>query len=171
MPPLSVLDADRAPHPSPSGPPSPPRGEGYLARPGSLIIGDQQVDLSASRSLPGRHNAQNAAAATALGTDQPWWQAWLQWIAGLATGDVTITAHASALHRPMGETIKALVVLADGQEASEADLIAWCKDKAAGYKAPTSIEFRDELARTATGKLQKFKLRAPYWEGYDRQVN
>jgi len=72
-----------------------------------------------------------------------------------------------------GETIKALVVLdaAAGGSTSEADLIRWCKDKAAGYKAPTSIEFRDELARTATGKLQKFKLRAPYWEGRDRQVN
>jgi len=70
-----------------------------------------------------------------------------------------------------GETIKALVVLVEGEEASEADLIAWCKEKAAGYKAPTSVEFRDELARTATGKLQKFKLRAPYWEGYQRQVN
>ncbi|MEO9323459.1 AMP-binding protein [Nocardioides sp. C4-1] len=73
-----------------------------------------------------------------------------------------------------GETIKALVVLADSDDArsvTEADLIAWCKDKAAGYKAPTSVEFRDELARTATGKLQKFKLRAPYWEGRERQVN
>ncbi|QKE83435.1 AMP-binding protein [Arthrobacter sp. NEB 688] len=70
-----------------------------------------------------------------------------------------------------GETIKALVVLAPGESLSEAELIAWCKDKAAGYKAPTSVEFRDELARTATGKLQKFKLRAPYWEGRDRQVN
>jgi fatty-acyl-CoA synthase len=70
-----------------------------------------------------------------------------------------------------GETIKALVVLAEGESVTEADLIAWCKDKAAGYKAPTSIEFRDELARTATGKLQKFKLRAPYWEGRERQVN
>ncbi|CAN5372796.1 AMP-binding protein [soil metagenome] len=70
-----------------------------------------------------------------------------------------------------GETIKALVVLVPGEQVSEADLIAWCKDKAAGYKAPTSIEFRDELARTATGKLQKFKLRAPYWEGRERQVN
>ena len=38
-------------------------------------------------------------------------------------------------------------------------------------KAPSSVEFRDELARTATGKLQKFKLRAPYWEGCERQVN
>lgn len=70
-----------------------------------------------------------------------------------------------------GETIKALVVLADGESATEEELIAWCKDKAAGYKAPTSVEFRDELARTATGKLQKFKLRAPYWEGRERQVN
>ncbi|MCD4527254.1 AMP-binding protein [Nocardioides sp. cx-173] len=70
-----------------------------------------------------------------------------------------------------GETIKALVVLAERASASEAELIAWCKDKAAGYKAPTSIEFRDELARTATGKLQKFKLREAYWKGYDRQVN
>ncbi|MCL8026368.1 AMP-binding protein [Nocardioides bruguierae] len=70
-----------------------------------------------------------------------------------------------------GETIKALVVLAPGEEATEADLIAWCKDRLAGYKSPTSIEFRPELARTATGKLQKFKLRAPYWEGRTRQVN
>lgn len=70
-----------------------------------------------------------------------------------------------------GETIKALVVLAEGHEATEAELIAWCKKHAAGYKAPTSIDFRDELARTATGKLQKFKLRQPYWEGRDRTVN
>jgi fatty-acyl-CoA synthase len=70
-----------------------------------------------------------------------------------------------------GETIKALVVLADGASADEVELIAWCKEKAAGYKAPTSVEFRDELARTATGKLQKFKLRQPYWDGQERQVN
>jgi acyl-CoA synthetase (AMP-forming)/AMP-acid ligase II len=70
-----------------------------------------------------------------------------------------------------GETIKALVVLAEGESATEADLIRWCKDKAAGYKAPTSVEFREDLARTATGKLQKFKLREPYWEGRDRRIN
>ncbi len=69
-----------------------------------------------------------------------------------------------------GETVKALVVLADGATADEAELIAWCKQRLAGYKCPTSVEVRDELARTATGKLQKFKLRAPYWEGRDRQV-
>jgi acyl-CoA synthetase (AMP-forming)/AMP-acid ligase II len=70
-----------------------------------------------------------------------------------------------------GETVKALVVLADGASASEEELIGHCRDRMAHYKCPTSVEFRDELARTATGKLQKFRLRAPYWEGRDRQVS
>ncbi len=70
-----------------------------------------------------------------------------------------------------GETIKALVVLAPGTTATEDELRAWCKERLAGYKCPTSVELREELARTATGKLQKFKLRAPYWEGQERQVN
>ena len=70
-----------------------------------------------------------------------------------------------------GETVKALVVLAPGQAATDADLIAWSRERLAHYKCPTSVEFRDELARTATGKLQKFKLRAPFWEGRERQVN
>ncbi|MCW2570192.1 MAG: AMP-dependent synthetase, partial [Frankiales bacterium] len=70
-----------------------------------------------------------------------------------------------------GETIKALVVLAAGEQATEADLIAHCKSRVAGYKAPTSIEFRTEIPRTATGKIQKFKLREQYWQGYERQVN
>ncbi|MGB8943699.1 MAG: AMP-binding protein [Streptomyces sp.] len=70
-----------------------------------------------------------------------------------------------------GETIKALVVLAPGAEASEGELIRHCKEHLAGFKAPTSVEFRGELARTATGKLQKYKLRGPYWEGRERGVN
>lgn len=70
-----------------------------------------------------------------------------------------------------GEAVKALVVLRDGTTASEAELIEHCRTGLAHFKAPKSVEFRDELARTATGKLQKFKLRAPYWEGRDRAVN
>jgi acyl-CoA synthetase (AMP-forming)/AMP-acid ligase II len=70
-----------------------------------------------------------------------------------------------------GETIKALVVKAEGSSLTEAELIDYVKGRVARFKAPTSVEFRDVLARTATGKLQKFKLRAPYWEGRDRQVN
>ena len=74
-------------------------------------------------------------------------------------------------HEKWGETVKALVVAREGQNVDEADLIEFCRGRMAHYKCPTSIEFRDALARTATGKLQKFKLRSPYWEGLDRQVN
>jgi fatty-acyl-CoA synthase len=70
-----------------------------------------------------------------------------------------------------GETVKALVVLRPGMSADEATLVAHCRAKLAHYKCPTSVELRTELARTATGKLQKFVLRAPYWEGRTRQVN
>ncbi|MGW2547238.1 AMP-binding protein [Kitasatospora sp. NPDC001574] len=70
-----------------------------------------------------------------------------------------------------GETVKALVVLKPGAEADEAELIAHCKERLAGYKSPTSVEIRDTLPRTTTGKLQKFRLREPYWAGWDRKVN
>jgi acyl-CoA synthetase (AMP-forming)/AMP-acid ligase II len=69
-----------------------------------------------------------------------------------------------------GETIKALVVPVEGVQVTEADVIAHCKQRLAGYKAPTSVEFREEIPRTATGKIQKFKLRQPYWADQDRQV-
>ena len=70
-----------------------------------------------------------------------------------------------------GETVMALVVLRPGNaEVDEAALIEHCRSHIAHYKCPTAIEFRTELARTATGKLQKFKLRAPYWEGRTKQV-
>ena len=74
-------------------------------------------------------------------------------------------------HQKWGETVKALVVLAPGAEVTPQDLIDHCRDLIAHYKCPTSVEIRTELARTATGKLQKFKLRAPYWEGMDKAVN
>ncbi len=70
-----------------------------------------------------------------------------------------------------GESVKGLVVLVPGAQTTEQDLIAHCRERIAHYKCPKSIEIRDELARTATGKLQKFKLREPYWAGRDRLVN
>jgi fatty-acyl-CoA synthase len=70
-----------------------------------------------------------------------------------------------------GETIKALVVLKPGATASEGDVIQFCRARLAHFKCPTSVEFREALARTATGKLQKFKLREPYWAGRERRVN
>ena len=70
-----------------------------------------------------------------------------------------------------GELVMALVVASPGSALTEEDVIAYTKTKLAGYKCPKRVEFRDELARTATGKLQKFKLREPYWAGHTRHVN
>ncbi len=70
-----------------------------------------------------------------------------------------------------GETIKALVVLRAGAAATEQELIDHCRAKMAHFKAPRSVELREVLERTATGKLQKYKLRQPYWAERDRQVN
>src|SRR5205807_2433021 len=70
-----------------------------------------------------------------------------------------------------GETVKALVVLRPGMTTTAEELVEHCRGRLAHFKCPTSVELRDALARTATGKLQKFKLRAPYWEGRERQVN
>lgn len=74
-------------------------------------------------------------------------------------------------HDKWGETVVALVVLKPGAAATERELIDHCRANLAHYKCPTSIELREALARTATGKLQKFKLREPYWAGRDRLVN
>ena len=70
-----------------------------------------------------------------------------------------------------GELVTALVVVEPDSGVDEAALIAHCRERLAGYKCPKRVEFRDELARTATGKLQKFKLRAEFWDGRERQVN
>jgi acyl-CoA synthetase (AMP-forming)/AMP-acid ligase II len=70
-----------------------------------------------------------------------------------------------------GETVKALVVVRPGATVSEGEIIEHCRHRMAHFKAPRSVEIRDALVRTATGKLQKYKLRQPYWEGRQRSVN
>jgi acyl-CoA synthetase (AMP-forming)/AMP-acid ligase II len=70
-----------------------------------------------------------------------------------------------------GELVTALVVTTPGSTLTPDEVVTWCKTKLAGYKCPKKVEFRTELARTATGKLQKFKLRESFWAGATKQVN
>jgi len=85
--------------------------------------------------------------------------------------DVTEVAVIGIPDEKWGELVTALVVKAPGSALTAEDVIAWTRKKLAGYKCPKRVEFRDQLDRTATGKLQKFKLRAPFWQGQQRQVN
>ena len=61
-----------------------------------------------------------------------------------------------------GEAVTALVVT-DGTPLTAEEVIAHCRSILAGYECPKRVEFRSELPRTATGKLQKFKLREAFW--------
>ena len=74
-------------------------------------------------------------------------------------------------HEKWGETVLAFIVKRADMELDSASVLAHCRAQLSGFKCPTTIEFRDSLPRTATGKLQKFKLREPYWVNRSRQVN
>lgn len=59
----------------------------------------------------------------------------------------------------LGEEIKAVVSLKPGQQVSETELTDYCKERLAAYKYPRSIEFRETLPKTATGKILKRELK------------
>jgi acyl-CoA synthetase (AMP-forming)/AMP-acid ligase II len=68
-----------------------------------------------------------------------------------------------------GETPKAVVVVSG--EATDTELIEYCRERLAHFKCPTSIERTDAIPRNPTGKVLKKDLRAPYWEGQERAVH
>ena len=58
----------------------------------------------------------------------------------------------------MGEVGRAYVIRRPGSEATEEDIISWCRQTMANYKVPRSIRFVDALPMTASGKVQRFQL-------------
>ena len=73
-------------------------------------------------------------------------------------------------HEKWGETVKAMVVRAPDSEVTEAEIIAYAKERLATFKCPTSVEWLEVLPRNPSGKVLKKDLRAPYWEGRERRV-
>ena len=69
-----------------------------------------------------------------------------------------------------GETVKAVVSLKPDTEATEDELIAYCREHLAHYKCPKSVDIIEALPRNPTGKILKRDLRKPYWEGRDRST-
>ncbi len=70
-----------------------------------------------------------------------------------------------------GETVKAIVVPRPGHTIEEAEVIAFCRERLAHYKCPTSVDVTDVLPRNPSGKVLKTVLREPYWAGKDRRIN
>jgi acyl-CoA synthetase (AMP-forming)/AMP-acid ligase II len=70
-----------------------------------------------------------------------------------------------------GEAATAIVVVRPGETPSADEIMAYARQRIAGYKVPKTIHFVDALPRNATGKVLRRVLRAPYWEGLERRVN
>ncbi|HEY7910259.1 MAG TPA: AMP-binding protein, partial [Thermomicrobiales bacterium] len=124
---------------------------GYLDADGYLYIHDRVKDMIVS----GAENIYPAEVESAL-------------FGHPAVADVGVIG---VPDERWGEAVKAVVVLKPQTAATEAELIAYCRDRIARYKAPKSVEFADSLPRNPSGKILKRVLRAPYWEGRERQVN
>jgi len=70
-----------------------------------------------------------------------------------------------------GEAVKGIVVLKPGQKTTEQEIIQFCKERMAHYKAPKFIDFIEALPRSGSGKIHKKGLRDKYWEGYEKKVH
>ena len=123
---------------------------GYLDEEGYLVISDRKKDVIIS----GGENVSSIEVEDAL----------------MSHPAVKEVAVIGIPDEKWGELVTALVV-PDGSEVSAEELISHCRTSLAGYKCPKRVDFVDALPRTATGKLQKFKLREPFWKDHDRQVN
>ena len=69
-----------------------------------------------------------------------------------------------------GETVKAIVKRAD-ESLGEEEVMSYCRQRLAGYKCPTSVDWVEDLPRNPSGKILKVEIRKPYWAGRDRQVS
>jgi acyl-CoA synthetase (AMP-forming)/AMP-acid ligase II len=71
-----------------------------------------------------------------------------------------------------GEAVKAVVSpKPDAGEIDTDSIIAWARERIAGFKVPKTVDVIAELPRNASGKILRRELRAPYWEGNERGVN
>ena len=69
-----------------------------------------------------------------------------------------------------GEQVKAVVEAKGETDGLEDVLLAWSRERLAGFKCPKSIDFVQALPREENGKLKKRLLRDPYWQGRERQI-
>lgn len=73
-------------------------------------------------------------------------------------------------HEKWGEVPHAVIVVRQGHTVCEAEILTYCREKLAHFKAPKSVSFTDELPKTASGKIQKVHIRKEFWKT-DRLVN
>ena len=124
---------------------------GYLDEDGYLYIVDRVKDMIVS----GGENVYSAEVENAIATHP-------------AVAQVAVIG---IPHDTWGEAVHAIVVVHEGAEATEDEIITHTREWIGGYKVPRSIEFRTEpLPLSGALKVLKRDLRAPFWEGKERGV-
>ena len=124
---------------------------GYLDADGYLYIHDRVKDMIVS----GGENVYPAEVESAL-------------FGHPAIADVAVIG---VPDEKWGEAVKAIIVKKPGTEVAPEEIIAYARERIAGYKVPKTVDFADVLPRNPSGKILKRELRAPYWEGRERMVN
>lgn len=124
---------------------------GYLDEDGYLFIHDRVKDMIIS----GGENVYPAEVESAI----------------FGHPDVLEVAVIGVPDEKWGEAVKAVCVPKPGCEVKPESVIAWARERIAGFKVPRSVDVIPALPRNASGKILRKDLRAPYWEGRDRQVN
>lgn len=125
---------------------------GYLDETGHLYLVDRKKDMIIS----GAENVYSVEVENVLSTHP-------------AVMEVAVIG---IPHELWGEQVHAVVVLRDGHaDATDSDILDYCRGRIAGYKIPKSLSFVDgPLPTTGPGKIAKRRLRDPYWEGVERQI-
>ncbi len=124
---------------------------GYLDAEGYLYIHDRVKDMVVS----GGENVYPAEVENAL-------------FGHPAIADVAVIG---VPDERWGEAVKAVVVLKPGASASAEELIAFARERIAGFKVPKSVDFVAALPRNPSGKILRRELREPFWRGRSRNVN
>jgi fatty-acyl-CoA synthase len=124
---------------------------GYLDEDGYLYIHDRVKDMIIS----GGENVYPAEVESAI----------------YGHPDVLEVAVIGVPDDKWGESVKAVCVAKPGASLEADSVIQWARERIAAFKVPKSVEVLAALPRNASGKILRKDLRAPYWEGRERQVN
>jgi long-chain acyl-CoA synthetase len=125
---------------------------GYLDKDGYLFLVDRVKDMI----VTGGENVYSVEVENAIASHP----------------DVAQVAVIGVPSEQWGESVHAIVVLREGANVAEAEIVTHAREWIAGFKVPKSVEFRAEpLPLSGAMKVLKRELRAPYWEGHDRAVN
>lgn len=124
---------------------------GYFDEDGFLYIHDRVKDMIVS----GGENVYPAEVENAI----------------FGHPDVADVAVIGVPDEKWGEAVKAIIVSKDGANPTPESVIAWARERIAGYKCPKTVDTIDALPRNPSGKILRKDLREPYWAGQERRVS